>query len=774
MLNMNKTNNNSDSFISKNLYVIIFFVLGFLIYGNSLLNDYALDDAIVITKNQFTKKGFDGIPDLLTNEGFTGFFGKKKDLVAGGRYRPLSLVTFAIEYQFFGQNPFISHLINIILYILTTILLFNILVYFFKESFKKHKYINIPFIASLLFLAHPIHTEVVANIKGRDEIMTVLGSLGALYYTLRYLDTDKIKYLVFSSIVLFLGLMSKENAITFLAVIPLSVYYFTNHSLKRNFIALLPLIAVSVIYLFIRNQVIGFTIGASAGELMNNPYLHATTGEKFATIFYTMVLYIKLLIFPHPLTYDYYPKQIPIIEWSDFRAIISLAIYLGMGAIALIGLKKKTVISYGIWFYLITFSVVSNLVFNVGTFMNERFMYFSSIGAFIIIAYLLVKYLSNKPKVIFAILGVVLVLYSGKTISRNTAWENDYVLFTTDVKTSSESAKSNTSAGGKTLELAGYLEKIIKDKISNPKVLKERLEKTTMTSTEVDELMEGKTAQAINSRINTRIKELQKMSLTYLEKAVKIHPTYNDALLLLGNIRYDINEKDIDGVWDAYNRILTRNPKYYRVYQNLGIILNDSVPADKRIEIFTKLYKYDSNNFDVNYQLGHIWGRYKGNVDTAIYFLNRAVQLNPKSEKAYKDLGVAYGINKDYKNALAAMNKSFELDPEDDQLLLNIGITYMQLKDFKQAAQIFEKVLNLNPKSQPAINSLIVAYMNSKQYDKAINILQPMYQQNANDFNLNYNLGAAYQGKGDLKMAKSYLSKARQINPQMYHQLTGQ
>ena len=771
---MSKIVNKPNSFLNKNLYTIIFFALGFLIYGNSLLNDYALDDAIVITQNEFTKKGFDGIPDLMTNEGFTGFFGKKKELVTGGRYRPLSLVTFAVEYQLFKQNPFISHLINIILYILTTILLFKILVYFFKDSFEKHKYLNIPFIVSILFLAHPIHTEVVANIKGRDEIMTVLGSLGALYYTLRYLDTKNIKYLIFSSIVLFLGLMSKENAITFLAIIPISVFYFTKYSLKHNFIALIPLIVVSSIYLFIRNQVIGFTVGASAGELMNNPYLHASTGEKFATVFYTMAIYIKLLIFPHPLTYDYYPKQIPIIGWSDFRAIFSFAIYLVMGIIALIGIKKKTVISYGIWFYLISFSVVSNLIFNVGTFMNERFMYLSSIGALIILAYFIVKYLNNKPKIAFGVLAIVLILFSSKTISRNFAWENDYVLFTTDVKTSSESAKSNTSAGGKSLELVSFLKKIKKEKITNIKVLKNNLDKTTMTSAEVDELMTGKTIQAINTNINTKIKKLQQMSLAYLEKAVKIHPTYNDAILLLGNIRYDINNKDIDGVWDAYNRILTRNPKYFRVYQNLGIILNDSVPTDKRIEIFNKLFNYNSNNFDVNYQLGHIWGRYKGNTDTAIFFLKRAVQLNPKSEKAYKDLGVAYGINKDYKNALTAMNKSFKLAPKDDQLLQNIGITYMQLKDFKQAAQIFKKVLEINPKSQSAINNLVVAYMNSKQFDKAINILHPMYQQNTKDFNLNYNLGVAYQGKSDLKMAQLYLSNAKQINPQMYRQLTGQ
>ena len=771
---MAKLEVNSSSFINRNIYAIIFFTLGFLIYGNSLFNDYALDDAIVITNNSFTKKGFNGISDLLINEGFTGFFGKKKDLVAGGRYRPLSLVTFAIEYQFFGMNPFISHLINIILYILTTILLFKILVAFFKDSFEKHKYLNIPFIASILFLAHPIHTEVVANIKGRDEIMTVLGSLAALYFTLKYINTEKIKYLAFSSIAIFLALMSKENAITFLAVIPLSVYYFTNATIKKNITSLIPLIVVTAIYLIIRNSIIGLSVGASAKELMNNPYLNSTIAEKFATVFYTMLLYIKLLILPHPLTYDYYPKQIPIINWGDFRAIISLAVYLGMGVIALIGLKKKTTISYGIWFYLITFSVVSNLVFNVGTFMNERFMYFSSIGALIIAAYFITKYLANKPKIAFSVLGVMLILFSGKTISRNAAWQNDYVLFTTDVKTSSESAKSNTSAGGKTLELVGYLKKIQKDKLTNAKLIKNRLEKTPMTSTEVDELMEGKTPQGINSRINNRIIELQQIALVYLEKATKIHTTYNDALLLLGNIRFDINDKDIDGVWDAYSQILSRNPKYFRVYQNLGIILTDSVAPNKRLEIYSKLYKFNSNNFDVNYQLGHIWGRYMGNTDTAIYFLNRAVQLKPKSEKAYKDLGVAYGINKDYNNALIAMNKSFELDPKDDQLLLNIGITYMQLKDFNKASEVFEKVLSINPQSQPAISSLIVAYMNSKQYYKAIAILQPMYKQNSNDFNLNYNLGAAYQGKGDLKNAQMYLNRAKQLNASMYNRLTGQ
>jgi len=83
---------------NKKIYLILF-IFTFLLYGNTLTHDFALDDAIVITDNDFTKKGIRGIPDILTNDTFTGFFGVKKNLVSGGRYRPLSLVLFAIEYQ---------------------------------------------------------------------------------------------------------------------------------------------------------------------------------------------------------------------------------------------------------------------------------------------------------------------------------------------------------------------------------------------------------------------------------------------------------------------------------------------------------------------------------------------------------------------------------------------------------------------------------------------------------------------------------------------------
>ena len=151
----------------KYLPHLLIFVFAFLLYGNTLTHDYTLDDLIVIKDNSFTKKGFSGIKEIFSYDSFTGFFGTEKKLVAGGRYRPLSIATFAVEYAVMGGlNPFLSHLINVLLYALTGSIILILLNRLFKSPTGKPWYLSLAFIATVLFMAHPIHTEVVANIKG--------------------------------------------------------------------------------------------------------------------------------------------------------------------------------------------------------------------------------------------------------------------------------------------------------------------------------------------------------------------------------------------------------------------------------------------------------------------------------------------------------------------------------------------------------------------------------------------------------------------------------
>ena len=431
-------------------YILFGFAL--LLYANSLLNQYALDDRMMITENQFTKKGFDGIGEIISNDSFVGFFGKQKSLVAGGRYRPLSHVTFAIEYALFGFNPFIGHLLNIIIYAFTCLLIYRTLKMLFPPG-KKQWYLTIPFIAAMLFIAHPLHTEAVTNIKGRDEIFSLLGSFGALYFVLKYVENSRPLNLVWASVVFFLGLMSKENAITFAAVIPLTLYFFTKSPINKTFSSTACLVVVSIVFILIRYNILGFFMSNKIeNELLNNPFIEADTAQKYATILFTWGKYLLLLLFPYHLTHDYYPKQVTIIEMNDIRAILPLLIYAALAIYAVRGFKRKNIISYSILFFGITFSISSNLVFPIGAFMNERFMFVPLLGFCIVLAYLLAEYVPKKA--VFYLAGAILLAYSVKTVARNPTWMNDYILFTTDVKVSSNSSKCNVSAGGQTLELS--------------------------------------------------------------------------------------------------------------------------------------------------------------------------------------------------------------------------------------------------------------------------------------------------------------------------------
>ena len=456
---------------------LIILVISIGLYFSTRNFDYALDDMVVISDNTFTNQGFAGIKKIFTEESFTGFYQKQQDLVAGSRYRPLSIMTFAIERQFFQSpkedgygnpvkdaggkqlisgNPAISHFINILLYALSALLLYRVLFLLFPAKNGCKWYMSVPFVATLLFIVHPLHTEVVANIKGRDEIMSLIFSLAALYYTFRFVSSKKIKLLLASAVCYFLALLSKENALTFLVIIPLTVYFFTNA--KRSVILRTSLIFlfVTFIYLIIRFKVVGFIVKDNViTDIMNNPFLGMRFGQKIATIIYTLGLYVKLLFIPHPLTHDYYPYTISVMTFSDWQIWVSLALYILLGLIAIKGFKNKNPLSYSVLFYIITLSIVSNLVLPIGAFMNERFIYMSSVGFCVAMAYLGLEklpalYSKHSAKLRWTgimILAVFTIYFLVRTVLRVPVWKNNFTLSEADIVTSANSTRANCYMG---------------------------------------------------------------------------------------------------------------------------------------------------------------------------------------------------------------------------------------------------------------------------------------------------------------------------------------
>lgn len=642
----------SDFLFNRKLHLIILFFLGFLLYANTIGHDYAQDDSLALKDNKYTQEGFAGIPDILRKDMFSGFFdGDKSKLVAGGRYRPLSMVTFAIEVGIFGNNPHISHFINCVAYGILGMVLYMVLMQWFNPHKKPDpKAFFISFAASLLFVAHPIHTEVVANIKGRDEIMALGFALAAIYYVFKahYASSkDNIKYLGLAMLMFFLSLMSKENAVTFFAIIPLSCYFFMKEfTLTKGVKYMAPIAISTLVFILIRSSILGGGLGESSMELMNNPflkydgsnYIPFTFEERYATIFYTMLIYIKLLFVPHPLVHDYYPTQIPTMYWSDIPVILSLLIYLGLGIFAVVKTFKKDPIAFGILFFLLAFSIQSNIAIIIGTNMSERFMFMASVGFCLILAVLLYRLmlLLKKQKdllknfkdfnIAWALVGLVVLLFSIKTITRNPVWKNDYTLFTSDVKLSPNSAKLRNAAAG---EILGTV------------ILPENADKKDAL---IDE------------------------AIAHLDVALANHPGYSNAWLLYGNAHYYKGEHET--ALAAYDKADFWRPGHQDVVNNRAVVLRD---------------------------LGKEYGEKRGDLQKGIRYLKESIKLNNQDADTYRYLGISYGNLGQTQEAINNFQKSLDLRPDDAYLWYNLGLAYRNVGNEAKWQECYQKAKAIDP-----------------------------------------------------------------------------
>ncbi len=459
---------------------IILAIIGFVFYANSLSNEYAFDDMMAIVDNAYVQKGVVGIGDIMTHDAYQSYLEQRNggNELAGGRYRPLSLISFAIEQQVFGVNAepenantaadrtpelehklvrdmHMRHFVNVMLYILAAIVL---LLFLRRVVFPDDPLLA--FMAVVLFTIHPLHTEVVANVKSRDEILSVLFISLTFIKAFGYLATKKATDLVWGCAFFFLALLSKEYAALLAVLLPLSFYIFGKESIQNSLKKFLPYLIPLVIYILFRRVSITDAAEGAEKDIMNNPYFYATASQKLASVIAILLDYLKLLFAPYPLVADYSYNQIPYSNFGDIKVWLSLAIHVGMVAGMCWFIFKRHFLGFALAFYLVNLALISNLFFNIGAPMGERLVFHSSIGFCIIIAsllYLIYQKLqagSAGNAVVGTVMAVLIVLSAYVTLGRNPDWKNNNTLFLTDVKKSPNSALVNVNAGAACMMLA--------------------------------------------------------------------------------------------------------------------------------------------------------------------------------------------------------------------------------------------------------------------------------------------------------------------------------
>ncbi|UTW67531.1 tetratricopeptide repeat protein [bacterium SCSIO 12643] len=656
---------------------VILFVFGFLLYAQTVNFEYALDDKIVIISNQITTRGFDGVMDHFFYDSMDGFWAEqygidvadldKDALVAGGRYRPLSLVSYAIEYELFGENPWWSHLINALLYGATGLVLFHLMMRLFPSSLKKDIWKTIPFWTTLLFLAHPLHVEVVANIKGRDEILSLLFGLMALIQTLKYVDSRNNQNLIWAFGLLFLSLMSKETTIAFVALGPLMMYFFDIGKMKDWNKSFVVLLGAGVLYTLIRYMVIGGGADTEVTELMNDPFLYANGSERLATIFLVFAAYIKLLFMPFPLTHDYYPYHLPFLEdgqqyaiWSDLGVIAGVLIMLGLLWVIIKGFKRKSIYAFAALFFLGTAILISNLFFPIGVFMNERFMYAPSIGMLMALTYFLLEELpakakSFKPVTAIGLMGVVTIVFSGMTLSRSQAWKNDATLALTDVATSTGSAKANMAAGD------ALIKEISEEK--NPDV------KTEM----------------INEAYG------------YLKTSLDIYPEYFPPLDLLGKLYFESGNY-AESI-KFYGYCVERKPTKQSFKDNIFYIGNklaQELRYEEAVQAYDKALTYSPNDKRYLLAAAQVFARDLKNPSRALPYMEKAYQFYPNDADVAEKLAITYAMLNRYPDAIQILEPLYQANPNNASIMKNLGIAYYQSGQIERGTILVEKSQTLN------------------------------------------------------------------------------
>jgi tetratricopeptide (TPR) repeat protein len=597
------------------LQALALIIIGLICFANSFTNEYALDDGIVIRNNDYVQAGTQGIADILSNDEYQSFYsrmGSNQEL-AGGRYRPLSIVTFAIEQQVFGvQNgetpqyniTTVRHVVNVLLYILSVI----VLLYFLRNFIVKENTL-IAFIASLIFLIHPIHTEVVANIKSRDEILSFLFIILTFIMLFKYDETRKKITLATGLLFFFLALLSKEYAVVLLALIPMLFYIVKKDTIRNSLIKTIPFFVVTVIYVCIRLAIVGVGSSLASTEVLNSPFLYATAPEKWATKIEILDRYLRLLFYPNPLSCDYSYNTIPYVDFANGWVWLSILIHVSLVAAAIKLFFKRNIISFAIAFYLFNLLLVSNFVFDIGATMGERLLYHSSFGfalAFAIVIVWLLKKINNNQVAIVAgttILTLIFIWSAAKDIQRNAEWKNDVTLFMKDVKTVPNSVLANGNAGRDYIDMG------------------------------------------LNPENKNRQKVLMDSGIQYINKALSIDNKFVNGYLHLAfayvkTQQYDSAAKNIGMARALY----PENP------------LVDSLSRDVAAGYTSEAVLYINTDWK------------KG-----LAFIEKAAYAAPNNVDAWNNLGDAYFLYaKDYPKAKEAWNRVLQIDPNNQKAKMGL------------------------------------------------------------------------------------------------------
>ncbi len=435
-------------------------VLAMGVYAPSHHYDYVYDDDAVIKENKFVQQGLGGLGKIWTTSYFQGY---QENMIARA-YRPIPLTTLAIETEFFGLKPGVNHKFNILYYGLIGFFLF-----LFLAKLLRNQAPVLPVFVSLVFLLHPIHLEVIANIKSRDTMLGFLGAVLAGFFLLKHLDNRKILPLALSLMFFFFGLFSKEEVITWVAVIPLMLWFFRDYSWKRIALVTLPFLGAALVFLLVRSSILGGLNEGVKLTYFDNSLLAAKTGgERIASNIFVLGHYLLKTVFPHPLLSDYSYSTLPLVGFGDWRVWAALLANLALLGLGMHGLVRRRWHGFGALNYFCTVSIFTSILTPNVSAYNDRFLFSPVLGICMILGWALLAFgkkqaasepfswkgLFTSQPAMWAAMALIAALSVFKIQDHLPVWKDRFVLFESEAKIAPNNARIRKNNGGSYARLA--------------------------------------------------------------------------------------------------------------------------------------------------------------------------------------------------------------------------------------------------------------------------------------------------------------------------------
>jgi len=600
--------------LSTRTCLLLILLFGIAAYSNTFNSPFCFDDSNAITRNQSL------LPPL-----------NLKNIWRFLPARFLTNLSFALQYSFTGLAPWGFHIVNLIIHLLASMVVFALTRMLLRtpalrEAIPPSHHDLFALAPALLFLAHPVQTQAVTYIVQRATSLATLFYLTTLWLYLKArLEDARHNRLVF--IFMLAAMFTKEISLTLPFTILLMDFCFfpisNEETVPKKIRRWLPFAAFLFIIPLLRTTFeehpiqLGGTMGILPMEDTNISHK-----DYLLTEFRVLRTYLKLLVFPvnQCLDYDYRLSS----GWGDPDTWAAFSLLFSLFLLALAFVKKYRLLAFGIFWFFLTLSVESSLL-PIRDVIFEHRLYLPIFGLSIFFSFLLWKW-CRSPSRFLAVLLVIAVTLSAMTYARNEMWKSSITLWGDTVKKAPHKWRPYCQLG----------------------------EAYTM------ELNDDKTA------------------LLYYHKALE-SGAYTTAMITsmaaaysrLGNSKEWTHYKNWADSMSSKNSTAQNPPDRMTqlvLYANEAIVLEKEKKIPEAINAMKKAIEVDSRFSPALVLLGNLY-RKSGQDDAAIASFRKAIEAAPSSQEGYNALALLYKKKGEDQKALAVMVEYLKFKQKHKPLL---------------------------------------------------------------------------------------------------------